>query len=77
MFEFMGIGLENLEPALEALKADSQAGTILAKAALAGKDWVRDERVAEKCEQLVKKYDLPPFDQKFRFLQSSKIEIVS
>lgn len=73
----MGISSDNLDVAMAAMEGDSQAGTPLARDAAMGKPWLRDERAVKVCEQLLKKYDLPPFDCKFRYLQSSDIEITS
>lgn len=72
----MGLSLEHLDTALEAMQGDSQAGTPLAWEALKGlQSWKRDEKTVALCNSLLSRFNLPSFDQKFRFDASHEIEL--
>lgn len=73
---YMGISLDHLPSALEAMEGDSQAGTPLGWDVLQGlQTWQRDERTVELCNDLLTRFNLPSFDQKFRFNANREIEI--
>ena len=72
---YMGLSLDHLTAALEAIQGDSQAGTPLAWRAVQGlKQWKRDETTVELCNVLLARFNLPSFDQKFRFDANRNIE---
>ena len=57
-----------LPMALEALNRDSQKGTLLEQAVVReNPTWTRDKLTVRECESLLRKFNLPSFDQKFRF----------
>ena len=66
-----------MDLALQAMKEDSQKNSPLSQEALKGKrQWVRDEQTVQACNRILKQFNLPNFDQKFRFDANYEIELI-
>jgi hypothetical protein len=77
MFEFLGVDLKNLPAAMKVLEEDSQASSPISQQILAkARGWTYNKKTVDICERLLTKYNLPPFNSKFRFVNGVDIEII-
>lgn len=66
-----------MQLALDATVEDSQKDSPLSLDVLRSKKaWVRDEKTVRICNRLLKQFNLPDFDQKFRFTSEYEIELI-
>lgn len=74
IFEYLDIPKTQLPLAQAALERDSQKGTLLSRAYVQqNPTWIRDMFTVRECESLLQRYNLPAFDQKFRFCPNKGI----
>lgn len=77
ILDHLNIPAEHIQAALDAMVEDSQQESPFSRDTL--KDctpWTRDEETVQVCNDLLKQFNLPDFDQKFRFNSNYEIELL-
>ncbi|XP_067942059.1 uncharacterized protein [Watersipora subatra] len=78
VLDHLGVDAEHVDVALDAMMSDSQANSPLDLDILKNKkSWVRDEATVEVCNRVLRQFNLPNFDQKFRFNRKFEIELIN